>query len=276
MFGCSLPNCCWNVRFRGTLAPGNESDKSLDESRIDSPRLHQRRLCLHFGAAPAGKCFVGLALQDYDVVFADVIPGIIRDLRIKKNYPLQIIDSSNTRQVTVPVLDAVFANSKSCIAYITECDIITTTVGDRVLPRLAPTILVGLLHRQAAHNENPLNILCCESFARATSSLKEYIFNLNITNDTRTWIESHVGFVDCNVDRVLLSTSDSVLSVYAQYEWNASRSQLKGGLPLTPCMTLTDDIPLVPAERLIEGSGLRTQIMAPSVLLPPTIGASSA
>eukprot|EP01055_Gregarina_sp_Pseudo9_P001536 Gregarina_sp_Pseudo_9__1535@NODE_202_length_3625_cov_22_671779_g187_i0_p3_GENE_NODE_202_length_3625_cov_22_671779_g187_i0NODE_202_length_3625_cov_22_671779_g187_i0_p3_ORF_typecomplete_len229_score53_64Mannitol_dh/PF01232_23/4_5e02Mannitol_dh/PF01232_23/0_28_NODE_202_length_3625_cov_22_671779_g187_i028053491 len=168
------------------------------------------KVCLHFGTGPYTRGLLQRAAA-CKIVLADVIPGLIRELQVTKCWRDGDGDG-------VGVADAVFANSARCLAYIAQCDVITTAVGPRVLPRLAPTLLRGLLQRKAESNENPLNVLCCEpSPPNAAQSLQTRVCSLATVAEDRQWIATHVGFV--NVEVCVTPDGDV---------WHLQRSQVKG------------------------------------------------
>ena len=63
---------------------------------------------------------------------------------------------------------------------IKEAEIITTAVGVRILPIIAPSIAEGIKARKENGSEEYLNIIACENAVKASSQLKEAVYgNLN-------------------------------------------------------------------------------------------------
>lgn len=142
-------------------SPGIEADvcpTSTPKENVDQNVERVRRLCLQFGTGEEARIVLEGVAEDYDIILADVLPGRIRHLQSTQRWA----SSDHNDPLSIPIIDAVFANSKRCIEYMTWCDLITTTVGPRILPRLAPTILTGILARKREANFSPLHIVCCE------------------------------------------------------------------------------------------------------------------
>ena len=92
--------------------------------------------------------------------------------------------------------------------------------------------------------EAPLNIVACENAIRATSQLKELTYAL-LDAETAAWADSHVGFADCSVDRIVPPVrSENPIDVVVEnfYEWNVEEKSFVGGAPQIEGMNLADNL----------------------------------
>src|SRR6195952_2431532 len=105
---------------------------------------------VHFGAGNIGRGFVGQLLHEsgYEVVFADVADALIEQLRAADSYTVREIGAGRPRH---DVTDFRAVNSRTeegaLIEEIATADVVTTAVGPRVLPFVAPVIARGLQRR---------------------------------------------------------------------------------------------------------------------------------
>ena len=102
-----------------------------------------------------------------------------------------------------------------------------------VLEKLAPTIAIALRKRHTSRCDSPLNIICCENGVRATTHLKNFVFQ-HLDTQCASWCNKLVGFADCSVDRIVpITTFDNPLDVGVERycEWNIDRHQIVGTLP---------------------------------------------
>ena len=131
---------------------------------------------IHFGAGKIGRGFIGAVLNEagYEVTFADVNQEIKDLINKEKGYAVHIT-GQNVYTKEIVGVSAVNSASEDLLDLIAEADLITTAVGMKVLPFIAPAIASGLNQRYRSCNTSPLNIICCENGIRATSTLKGYV-----------------------------------------------------------------------------------------------------
>ncbi|EOL8967800.1 mannitol-1-phosphate 5-dehydrogenase [Cronobacter dublinensis] len=202
---------------------------------------------LHFGAGNIGRGFIGKLLADAGIslTFADVNQTVLDALNARHSYQVRVVGEQEQID-TVSGVDAVNSNSDDVVTLIAQVDLVTTAVGPVVLERIAPAIAKGLALRKAQRNERPLNIIACENMVRGTSQLKTHVFNA-LAQDDNTWVESHVGFVDSAVDRIVPPSESAAndpleVTVETFSEWIVDKTQFKGELPTIPGMELTDNL----------------------------------
>ncbi|WP_105605568.1 mannitol-1-phosphate 5-dehydrogenase [Cronobacter sakazakii] len=202
---------------------------------------------LHFGAGNIGRGFIGKLLADAGIglTFADVNQTVLDALNARHSYQVRVVGEQEQID-TVSGVDAVNSTSEDAVTLIATVDLVTTAVGPVVLERIAPAIAKGLVLRKAQGNERPLNIIACENMVRGTSQLKTHVFNALEEGD-KAWVESHIGFVDSAVDRIVPPSASAAhdpleVTVETFSEWIVDKTQFKGELPTIAGMELTDNL----------------------------------
>jgi len=200
---------------------------------------------IQFGAGNIGRGFIGavLAKSGCELIFADVVEDLLNQINTRGRYTVHVSDV-NSYDVTVEGIRAVNSNSAEAVSEVSSADIITTAVGLRILKFVAPTIAKGIVARKTAGNEAPLNVIACENGLRATSTLKELVFS-QIDKETQTWAESHVGWPDAAVDRIVPPVRCEIpldVAVEEFFEWDVERSSFVGPVPRIEGMTPVDNL----------------------------------
>ncbi len=203
------------------------------------------KTAIQFGAGNIGRGFIGMLLAQagYRVVFADVSEVIIDRLAKDQGYTVHVMDTE-VEDVVIKNITGIMSNGEEIIDEIANADILTTAVGLRVLGFIAPTIAKGIQKRIAAGSKTPMNIIACENAIRATSQLKEHVFDI-LDEEEKAYCEQYVGFADCSVDRIVppVRSENPVDVVVEKYcEWNVEKASLKGEIPEIPGMNLADNL----------------------------------
>ncbi|MCQ2140721.1 MAG: mannitol-1-phosphate 5-dehydrogenase [Bacteroidales bacterium] len=200
---------------------------------------------IQFGAGNIGRGFIGAVLAEagYEVVFADVVEELLTNINSRKEYTVHVTDAVS-RDIDIKGIRAVNSNSPEAVQEVVDAEVITTAVGLRILKFVAPAIAKGLVARKAAGNEAPLNVIACENGLRATSQLKELVF-AQLDAETAAWAESHVGFPDAAVDRIVPPVRCEIpldVAVEEYFEWDVEKSSFVGEIPQIPGMTPVDNL----------------------------------
>lgn len=202
---------------------------------------------LHFGAGNIGRGFIGKLLSDagIHVTFADVNQQVIDELAKRHQYPVNVVGEKSTTEI-VRNVDAINSTSDEVINYIAKVDLVTTAVGPQILARIAPTVAKGIIARHQQGNNAPLNIIACENMVRGTSQFKQEIFK-TIPDDLHHWVNSHIGFVDSAVDRIVppaTSKTGDILEVTVETfcEWIVDKNQFIGPIPAIKGMEPVDNL----------------------------------
>ena len=124
---------------------------------------------IQFGAGNIGRGFIGAVLSEagYHVVFADVNMEVIDRINKDGAYTVHIMDVES-RDVRISNISGVDSGGGEIVDEIVRAEIITTAVGLRILPFIAPAIAKGIAARRAAGVGEPLNVIACENGIRAT------------------------------------------------------------------------------------------------------------
>ena len=202
---------------------------------------------LHFGAGNIGRGFIGKLLSDADVhvTFADVNEQVIDEIAKRHQYPVNVVGEQSTTEI-VHNVDAINSSSDKVKDYIAKVDLVTTAVGPQILARIAENVAKGLIARHQQANNAPLNIIACENMVRGTSQFKQEIFKY-IPHEIHQWINSHIGFVDSAVDRIVppaTSKTGDILEVTVETfsEWIVDKNQFIGDIPQIKGMEPVDNL----------------------------------
>ena len=151
---------------------------------------------VHFGAGNIGRGFVAqfLHASGYEVVFADVNDELIGLLQSQSSYEVHEV-GEDSRTTVVDGYRAVNSRSdeEALVAEIATADVVTTAVGARILPFVAPVIARGLAQRDAALP--PLTVIACENAINATDSLAEAVRQADPADNA--------VFANCAIDRIV-------------------------------------------------------------------------
>jgi mannitol-1-phosphate 5-dehydrogenase len=202
---------------------------------------------VHFGAGNIGRGFVGLLLHEagYEVVFADVNAELIDALAAASSYRVLTVGEhgsesvvSGFRAVNSQTDDAALA------AEIASADVVTTAVGVRVLPFVAPAIAAGLVRR--ASDAAPLAVMACENAVGASDALAASVRS-TVTPDEWDAIAPRVVFANTAVDRIVPAQPAGFgidVMVETFYEWVVDRGPFAGvgGPPPIAGVTYVDDL----------------------------------
>ena len=200
---------------------------------------------VQFGAGNIGRGFIGAVLSQagYDVVFADVAEEILNLINSRREYTVHVTDTESY-DIDIKGVSAVHSGSAELVEHIKDASLVTTAVGLRVLKFIAPAIAGGIRARRAAANESPLNIIACENGLKASSRLKELVFSQLDSADI-LWAESHIGFPDAAVDRIVPPVRCEMpldVAVEEYFEWDVERGAFVGGVPQIKGMTPVDKL----------------------------------
>ncbi|MFQ0991537.1 mannitol-1-phosphate 5-dehydrogenase [Gilliamella apicola] len=202
---------------------------------------------LHFGAGNIGRGFIGKLLSDagVHVTFADVNEQVIDEIAKRHQYPVNVVGEHSTTEI-VHNVDAINSSSDKVKNYIAKVDLVTTAVGPQILARIAENVAKGLIARHQQANNAPLNIIACENMVRGTSQFKQEIFKY-IPHEIHQWINTHIGFVDSAVDRIVppaTSKTGDILEVTVETfsEWIVDKNQFVGNIPQIKGMEPVDNL----------------------------------
>jgi mannitol-1-phosphate 5-dehydrogenase len=207
------------------------------------------RRAVHIGAGKIGRGFVGqfLVASGYDLTFVDVDERVVGALNEAGRFVVHEVGEMPVEH-TVSGFRAL--NSKTdrdrVVQAIAEADVVTTAVGARTLPLVAPLIAEGLAARSSDRDE--VTIVACENAFNATDSLHASIRRAPILEDR----DIAAVFANCAIDRIVPDQSgvlgqsgglDVVLEPF--YEWVIERTPFAGTgtePPVIDGVTWVDDL----------------------------------
>lgn len=187
---------------------------------------------VHFGAGNIGRGFIGATLADngFEIEFVDVNATVIDALNERHEYPVEYA-APGKKRITVRNVSGI-NNAKEpekVVQAIAQADLVTTAIGPKVLPLIAPLIAQGLKARQDAGNQQPLDVAACENMIGAGDALKKEVYS-HLDGDTGAFVDQYVGFPNAAVDRIVPEQhhDDPLLVAVEPFkEWVIDKSMLK-------------------------------------------------
>lgn len=180
---------------------------------------------VHFGAGNIGRGFIGQILyeNDCEIQFVDVNAAIIDRLNKDRMYKLTYAEDAG-EQIIIQNVSGINSqkNPESVSEAITDCDIITVSVGPNVLKLIAATIYIGLKKRLSIGKNSPLDIIACENMINASSALRDYVYEYIQGEEEQRMFDQYFGFPDAAVDRIVpLNKKENTIDVIAEryHEW---------------------------------------------------------
>ncbi|KAM3513426.1 hypothetical protein MY11210_002906 [Beauveria gryllotalpidicola] len=193
---------------------------------------------VHFGAGNIGRGFVACFLHNsgYEVVFADVVDALIDSINASPSYRVIEVGVEGTTESKITNYRAI--NSKTheadLIEEISTADIVTCSVGPRVLKFIAPVIAKGIDRRP--ESLKPLSVIACENAIGATDTLAEFIKSPeNTPADRLKDHSSRARYANSAIDRIVPAQDpDAGLDVTLEkfFEWVVEKTPFEDvGIP---------------------------------------------
>lgn len=200
-------------------------------------------LAIQFGAGNIGRGFLGqiLAEAGYEICFMDVQQELIEQINQRKSYMINFLDPG-CKTLQVQNISAVNSQDiDTAVKKIVSADLITTAVGVKILPYIAPVLAKGIRER-LQRKCNPLNIIACENAIHASTILQKEIWPYLTASEQQEAAEV-IGFPNAAVDRIVTKNKDVHsldVTVESFYEWDVDQQGLKGQRPPIPGIHYTD------------------------------------
>ncbi|WP_314101197.1 mannitol-1-phosphate 5-dehydrogenase [uncultured Frigoribacterium sp.] len=192
---------------------------------------------VHFGAGNIGRGFVAqfLHASGYEVVFADVNDELIGLLQQQPSFEVHEV-GEESRTTVVDGYRAINSRTdeEALVAEIATADVVTTAVGARILPFVAPVIARGLAARDASLA--PLAVIACENAINATDSLAEAVRQADPAENA--------VFANCAIDRIVPEQAGGSLDVTIEsfFEWVVESAPFGADRPEIAGVTWVDDL----------------------------------
>lgn len=199
---------------------------------------------VHFGAGNIGRGFVGLLLHDagYEVVFADVDGALIDALNAADHYRVRSVGELPAEHVMTGFRAVDSATEPGrLVGELATADVVTTAVGVRILPFIAPLIADGLRARPA--DAEPLIVMACENSVGATDQLAAAVEGA--AGAEWPGLRERAVFANTAVDRIVpQQPADGGLDVVVEdfCEWIVEAAPFRGALPPIGGATFVADL----------------------------------
>lgn len=203
-----------------------------------------------FGAGCVGRGFLGQLLSEsgYTLTFVEIDEPLIDALNARRVYTLRLVESDWSADLTIPVARTLYScTDETLVAALAETSLVTTAVGVRSLPDIAPIIAAGIVRRAERDVTAPLNVLICENMQDASVTFRAMVLQ-HIPAALHAFANAHVGFVDVVIGRTIpkptpeMRTTDCSLIIADAYKrLPANRPRFVGPLPEIVGLIPTDN-----------------------------------
>lgn len=187
---------------------------------------------LHFGAGNIGRGFIGevLAKNGFEITFVDVNEKVITALNEKHEYLIQLAEPTKKQIKVTGVAGINNAKDPAKVAQaFAKADIVTTAIGPKILPLIAPLIAAGIKLRRKNDNYQKIDVIACENMIGGSQFLKTEVYK-HLDAATKAFADEYIGFPNAVVDRIVpqQSHADPLFVVVEPFkEWVIDESQLK-------------------------------------------------
>ncbi|GEP19250.1 mtlD protein [Pediococcus argentinicus] len=187
---------------------------------------------VHFGAGNIGRGFIGETLADngFTITFVDVNETVIDEINKRGTYEVELAAEGH-KKITVKGVNGI-NNGKEpekVVDAIAKTDLVTTAIGPKILPFIAPLIADGIKARQKANNTTKLDVIACENMIGGSQFLKGEVYK-TLSDDDKKFADEYIGFPNAAVDRIVpIQKHDDPLFVSVEpfKEWVVDESQMK-------------------------------------------------
>ncbi|HQE91546.1 MAG TPA: hypothetical protein PLH19_01625 [Anaerolineae bacterium] len=158
-----------------------------------------------FGAGCVGRGFLGQLLSEsgYALTFVEIDEPLIAALNARGGYTLRLVDNDWSQDINIPVTRTLYSQAdETLVTTLAETSLITTAVGVRSLPDIAPIIAAGIVCRAEREVASPLNVLIGENMQNAAATFRAMVLQ-HVPSAYHAYAEAHVGFVDVVIGRTI-------------------------------------------------------------------------
>lgn len=172
---------------------------------MTTEKLRREKTALMFGAGCVGCGFLGQLLNEsgYTLTFVEIDEPLIEALNARRAYTLRLVENDWREDLTIPVERALYSRTdETLVTALAETSLVTTAVGVRSLPDIAPLIAAGIARRAERDVAAPLNVLICENMPDASSTFRGMVLQ-HVPAALHAYADAHVGFVDVVIGRTI-------------------------------------------------------------------------
>ncbi len=158
-----------------------------------------------FGAGCVGRGFLGQLLSEsgYTLTFVEIDEPLIKALNARRAYMLRLVENEWSEDHVIPVERTLYSRAdETLVTALAETSLVTTAVGVRSLPDIAPIIAAGIIRRAECDITAPLNVLICENMPDASTTFRAMVWQ-HLPVALHAYADAHVGFVDVVIGRTI-------------------------------------------------------------------------
>jgi len=203
-----------------------------------------------FGAGCVGRGFLGQLLSEsgYTLTFVEIDEPLIAALNARRAYTLRLMENDRCEDLVISAARTLCSRAdETLVTALSETSLVTTAVGVRSLPDIAPLIAAGIVRRAERDVTAPLNILICENMQDASGTFKAMVL-AHVPIALHAYTEAHIGFVDVVIGRTIPRPTPEMREADCSYiiadtykKLPVNRSRFVGPLPEIAGLLPTDD-----------------------------------
>ncbi len=163
------------------------------------------RSVVMFGAGCVGRGFLGQLLTEsgYALTFVEIDAPLMEALNARRAYTLRLVDNDWSEDLVIPVAQTHYSQAdEPLLTALAETSLVTTAVGVRSLPDIAPILAAGIVRRAECNVAAPLNVLICENMQDASATFRAMVLH-PVPVAHHAYAAAHVGFVDVVIGRTI-------------------------------------------------------------------------
>ena len=174
-----------------------------------------------FGAGKIGRSFIAqlFSRSGYEVVFIDIDKKVINALNEKGEYKVVVKSEKGDNVIVVKNVRGILSTDTDTVTEeLSNADLVATSVGPNVIPRIIPILTEGLRLRFKVSPKEPLDIILAENLRDAAQIVKKEMRKyLPDSYD----IDNLVGLVETSIGKMVPIIPDEVIArdpliVYAE------------------------------------------------------------
>lgn len=158
-----------------------------------------------FGAGCVGRGFLGQLFFEsgYALTTIEIDEPLIAAFNARGGYTLRLVDGAQQTDRVIGVTQALYSRTdEPVLRALAETPLVTTAVGVRSLPDIAPIIAAGIARRAELGLTAPLNVLICENMPDAAATFGAMV-RAHVPAAHLVYCDRTVGFVDVVVGRTI-------------------------------------------------------------------------
>ncbi|MBN2394677.1 MAG: hypothetical protein JXR84_28355 [Anaerolineae bacterium] len=172
---------------------------------MTTEKLGAEKTVVMFGAGCVGRGFLGQLLSEsgYTLTFVEIDEQLIEALNARRAYTLRLVENDWSEDLVIPAARALYSRAdETLVTALAKTSLVTTAVGVRSLPDIAPIIAAGIVRRVERDVAAPLNVLICENMQDASSTFRGMVM-AHVPTPLHAYADAHVGFVDVVIGRTI-------------------------------------------------------------------------